>query len=232
MRNRFDMELQKLDCELIQLGAMIERAIAGTAKALINDDARQAREIVALDDEIDHKERDIERLCLRLLLQQQPVARDLRLISAALKMITDMERIGDQAADIAELAILFAEDTHKPTHLKHIDDMARATIKMVSESVDAFVKKDLQLVHQVIAYDDVVDDLFDEVKKDLVGMIAENCACGEQSQYGDHAEHVIDLLMIAKYFERIGDHATNIAEWVEFSMTGEHRAHAADAKEQ
>lgn len=221
MRNRFDMEMQQLDCELIQLGAMIERAIAGTTKALNENNAQHAREIIAMDDEIDHKERDIERLCLRLLLQQQPVARDLRLISAALKMITDMERIGDQAADIAELAVLFAEREQIPTHLQHIDDMARATIKMVSESVDAFVKKDLHLVHQVIDYDDVVDDLFDDVKKDLVRMIAENHECGEQA---------IDLLMIAKYFERIGDHATNIAEWVEFSITGEHRAHHADEK--
>ncbi len=211
MRNRFDEELEQLGCELIEMGAMIERAIAGAVKALLENDVAKAREIASLDDEIDHKERDIERRCLRLLLQQQPVARDLRLVSAALKMITDMERIGDQAEDIAEIVVLLGD---KPAqHIDHIDEMARITIQMVSESIDAFVKKDLALVRAVITRDDAVDELFDHVKGELVRMIAQNPEEGEQA---------IDYVMIAKYLERIGDHATNIAEWVEFSMTGEH----------
>lgn len=217
MRNRFEMQLRQLDCELIQLGAMIERAIAGAAKALLESDGQKAREIAALDDGIDQKERDIERLCLRLLLQQQPVARDLRQISAALKMITDMERIGDQAADIAELAVMLSGRGQPMLGGVHIGDMARATIKMVSDSVDAFVRKDLARTQAVIRYDDVVDELFDRVKNDLTGYIAQNSECGEQA---------IDLLMIAKYFERIGDHAVNIAEWVEFSITGQHKDEA------
>ncbi|MCB6367063.1 phosphate signaling complex protein PhoU [Intestinibacillus massiliensis] len=214
MRNRFDMQLRQLDCELIQLGAMIEHAIAGAAKALLECDAEKAHEVSGLDDGIDQKERDIERLCLKLLLQQQPVARDLRQISAALKMITDMERIGDQAADIAEIAVMLAGRGEPLLGSAHIGDMARATIRMVSDSVDAFVKKDLELTRAVVRYDDVVDDLFDEVKNDLIRFIAQNSACGEQA---------IDFLMVAKYFERIGDHATNIAEWVEFSITGQHK---------
>lgn len=211
MRNRFDEELEQLGCELIEMGAMIERAIAGAVKALLQNDVAKAREIASLDDEIDHKERDIERRCLRLLLQQQPVARDLRLVSAALKMITDMERIGDQAEDIAEIVVLLGNEPAPP--IDHIDEMARITIQMVSESIDAFVKKDLDLVRAVITRDDAVDELFDHVKSELVRMIARNPKEGEQA---------IDYLMIAKYLERIGDHATNIAEWVEFSMTGEH----------
>lgn len=216
MRNQFDQQLDKLNCCLIEMGAMIERAIAGATKALLERDAAKAREIAGLDEEIDQKEREIERLCLRLLLQQQPVARDLRLISAALKMITDMERIGDQAADIAEISLLLVGET--PLQIAQIGDMARATIKMVSESIDAFVKKDLELVQSIIAYDDVVDGQFDQIKRRLTQFIAQNGAFGEQA---------IDYLMIAKYLERIGDHAVNIAEWVAFSITGEHREHPA-----
>lgn len=214
MRNRFEMQLRQLDCELIQLGAMIEHSIAGAAKALLECDRKKAQEIASLDDNIDQKERDIERLCLKLLLQQQPVARDLRQISAALKMITDMERIGDQAQDIAEIALMLCEREEPLLASGHIGDMARATIKMVSESVDAFVKKDLELTRAVVRYDDVVDDLFDQVKNDLIEFIAKDSSRGEQA---------IDFLMVAKYFERIGDHAANIAEWVEFSITGQHK---------
>lgn len=217
MRNKFEEQLEELGRHLIEMGAMIERSIAGAVKALIEDDAPKAREIASLDEEIDQKEREIERQCLKLLLQQQPVARDLRLISSALKMITDMERIGDQAADISEIVVRLAGADR--LRIAHIDDMARATIKMVTESIDAFVKKDLALVQAVIAYDDVVDGLFDQVRDDLVHMIADNRACGEQA---------IDYLMISKYLERIGDHATNIAEWVEFSITGEHKEHHND----
>lgn len=212
MRNKFEEQLEQLNCQLIEMGAMIERSIAGAVKALIEDNIQKAREIASLDEEIDQKEREIERQCLKLLLQQQPVARDLRQISSALKMITDMERIGDQAADISEIVVRLAGEDR--LHVTRIDEMARATIKMVTESIDAFVKKDLALVQAVIAYDDVVDDLFDEVKDDLIHLIAENRTCGEQA---------IDYLMIAKYLERIGDHATNIAEWVDFSITGEHK---------
>lgn len=212
MRNKFEEQLEQLNCQLIEMGAMIERSIAGAVKALTEDNIQKAREIASLDEEIDQKEREIERQCLKLLLQQQPVARDLRQISSALKMITDMERIGDQAADISEIVVRLAGEDR--LHVTRIDEMARATIKMVTESIDAFVKKDLALVQAVIAYDDVVDDLFDEVKDDLIHLIAENRTCGEQA---------IDYLMIAKYLERIGDHATNIAEWVDFSITGEHK---------
>lgn len=214
MRNKFEQQLDELNCRLIEMGAMIERAIAGATKALLESDMEKAREIAGLDDEVDQMEREIERLCMKLLLQQQPVARDLRLISAALKMITDMERIGDQAQDISELALRMRGSA--PLHVEHIGEMARQAIKMVTDSIDAFVKKDLALAGAVIESDDKVDDLFDEIKNELVRSIAANGSCGEQA---------IDYLMIAKYLERIGDHATNIAEWVEYSITGEHKAH-------
>lgn len=214
MRTVFDRQLGELNCQLMQMGAMVERAIAGAAKALLEGDAGKAHEIASLDGDIDQKEREIERLCLLLLLQQQPVAKDFRQISAALKMITDMERIGDQAADISEIALLLMAQPE--LHILHIDDMARAVIKMVTESIDAFVRQDLELVRAVIAYDDIVDGYFDKIKHELVALIAENRDCGSQ---------VIDYLMIAKYLERIGDHATNIAEWVEFAILGEHRKH-------
>jgi phosphate transport system protein len=211
MRNKFEQQLEMLNRELITMGTLCENAITSVAKALLNSDAIIADNAIE-DDDIDMKEHEIENLCLKLLLQQQPVSRDLRLISAALKMITDMERIGDQAADIYEiikLANIKASD-----NTQHIGKMAKATIKMVTDSIDAFVKRDLELARSVVTYDDVVDDLFDEVKKDVVNLI---------SQRSSNAEYAIDLLMIAKYFERIGDHAVNIAEWVEFSITGTHK---------
>lgn len=211
MRNRFEKQLETLNNELIQMGAMIECAIASSTKVLSGEIEEGAKLSIA-DDEIDHKEREIERLCMRLLLQQQPVARDLRLISAALKMITDMERIGDQAEDIAHIS-QYVDFTKMPC-IEQINQMARATVKMVSESIDAFVKKDLKLVQAVIEYDDVVDDLFSEIKNILIENIAKDKDCGEQA---------VDIIMIAKYFERIGDHAVNIAEWVEYSITGEHK---------
>ena len=211
MRSRFDEQLMKLNTELIELGTMIEYAIDSGAKALTERDLALARRIMEYDREIDQKERDIETLCLKLLLQQQPVARDLRFISAALKMITDMERIGDQAADIAEITTMA---NIVPEDILHVADMAKATIKMVTESIDAFVQADLELARAVMAYDDVVDDLFDRVKLELIELIG---------KHPERGEYAIDLLMIAKYFERIGDHATNIAEWVEFSITGIHK---------
>ena len=212
MRNRFDEQLYELNRELIEMGAMCEEAIASAAKALSTGNMALAAKVRANGAAIDQMERDIEGRCMKLLLHQQPVARDLRLISAALKMITDMERIGDQAEDIAEIITFLNGRTMNG--VEHIEDMARETIKMVTESVDAFVKKDVALAEQVIAHDDVVDTLFSEVKCAIIKLIAETPVDGE---------FALDLLMISKYFERIGDHATNIAEWVIYSITGTHK---------
>lgn len=212
MRSQFDKQLAQLHRELIEMGALCEQVIALSSQALTNRDTALAEKVAPLDHEIDRKERDIENLCLRLLLQQQPVAGDLRQISAALKMITDMERIGDQADDIAEILLcragrpLSAGDT--------LRDMARATIRMVSESVDAYVRQDVALAERVIASDDEVDEDFERIKRRLIDGISSGTEDGES---------VLDLVMIAKYYERIADHATNIAEWVEFSVTGVHK---------
>ena len=212
MRNRFDEQLFELNREIIEMGAMCEEAIAMVAKALRTGDMELAHKVKENGSNIDQKERDIESRCMKLLLHQQPVARDLRQISAALKMITDMERIGDQAEDIAEI-IMFLKG-HTMDDVETIEGMARETIKMVTESIDAFVKKDVALAESVLSYDDVVDDYFDKMKCDIIKLIAENPADGE---------FALDLLMISKYFERIGDHATNIAEWVIYSVTGVHK---------
>ena len=212
MRNRFDRQLKKLNDELIDMGSMIEKSIEKALVALVTQNAEKAQEVITFDMEIDRQEREIESLCMKLLLQQQPVARDLRLISSALKMITDMERIGDQAADIAELAIFMAEKPYIK-ELKHITQMGQETMVMVVTSVDAFVEKDLEKAQEVLEHDDIVDQLFDAVKSELIEMIHQDKEIGEQAT---------DLLMVAKYFERIGDHATNIAEWVIYSITGEH----------
>ncbi len=211
MRSRFDEQLALLNRELTTMGALCEESIALVAKALSDNDKELAKKVIPLDHEIDQMERDIEALCLKLLLQQQPVARDLRQISAALKMITDMERIGDQAEDIAE--IILSLDGHTGSVHTQIYEMAKATSKMVTDSVDAYVKKDLALTNAVIDYDDIVDNCFNHVKNDLIQVIAQDPTEGEYAP---------DLLMIAKYFERIGDHATNIAEWVYFSISGQH----------
>lgn len=213
MRNRFDRQLEELNDELIEMGTMIEKAIETAAKALISQDSELAKTVIEGDEHVDRQERIIENLCLKLLLQQQPVAKDLRLISSALKMITDMERIGDQAADISELTIMLSEAKYIKK-LEHIQQMAKETMVMLIESIDAFVNKDMLKAQSVIDADDKVDELFAEVKKELIKMIHEDINCGEQAS---------DLLMIAKYFERIGDHTTNIAEWVIFSITGEHK---------
>jgi len=213
MRTKFDEQLTQLNDSLIEMAEIVKRAIANGDKALIEQDIALAQQIIASDDEIDNKETEIESLCLKIILQQQPVARDLRLISAVLKIITDLERIGDHATDISEITLLLA-DKQYIKKLEHIPKMAVATMKMVTDSIDAFVNKDLELANAVIAYDDEIDNLFEIVKKDLIGLIKEN------SENGDQA---IDLMMIAKYFERIGDHATNIAEWVVFSLTGTHK---------
>ena len=211
MRNRFDTQLAELNNELISMGALCENAIASAVKALLTGDLKLAAAAVRIDQEIDRKERELESMCLKLLLQQQPVASDLRLVSSVLKMITDIERIGDQASDIAEIVTYLSGACG---HNQHIEEMAQATIKMVTDSLDAFVRRDLTLAWSVIEYDDVVDDLFAACKKDLIAEIADSPVDGER---------VLDILMITKYLERIGDHATNIAEWVEFSITGTHK---------
>ena len=212
MRNRFDEQLYELNREIIEMGAMCEEAIASASKALATGDMELAGRVRANSSAIDQMERDIEGRCMKLLLHQQPVARDLRLISAALKMITDMERIGDQAEDIAEIVTFLNGRTMEGMEL--IEEMARETIEMVTASVDAFVKKDVELAQKVINKDDIVDDYFSRVKCGIITLITENHADGE---------FALDLLMIAKYFERIGDHATNIAEWVIYSVTGTHK---------
>ena len=212
MRSRFDEQLSQLNREMIEMGALCEEVIALASQALTEGDAALARKVAPLDGEIDQKERDIEAMCLRLLLQQQPVARDLRQISAALKMITDMERIGDQAEDIAEIVPFVVG--HSAENDVLLKEMARATIQMVTGSVDAYVKHDLALAEKVVADDDIVDGFFDQVKDQLIGRIARS---------PEEGEYALDLLMIAKYLERIGDHAVNIAQWVTFSVTGVHK---------
>ena len=212
MRSRFDEQLILLNKKMTQMGALCEELIAFVAKALLNGDIEGAREVKSRGQEIDHMEREIEAICLRLLLQQQPVARDLRVVSAALKMITDMERIGDQAEDIADIIPVLNGRTG--AEFVDLKLMAEATCKMVTDCIDAYVRQDVKLARMVLEHDDIVDDSFKRMKDTLIKMITDNNADGE---------YAVDLLMIAKYFERIGDHATNIAEWVEFSVTGIHK---------
>ncbi len=210
MRSRFDEQLDTLNRELITMGALCENAIARSAKALTEQDVSLARTVTELAAQIDQKEREIEGLCLKLLLQQQPVATDLRVISAALKMVTDMERIGDNSGDIGE--IITVADLTPADEGEDISAMARSVIKMVTDSIDAFVKKDVSLAQAVVDYDDVVDSYFTRVKTTLIQRL--------RSAETD-AEQALDMLMIVKYLERIGDHAVNIARWVVFSITGE-----------
>lgn len=213
MRNRFDMQLQLLDEQLTHMGELCEIAIAKATKALEEGNLEQAKAIMEADEEIDQMEKDIERLCLKLLLQQQPVAKDLRRISAALKMITDMERIGDQTADIAEIVISSGHRT--PIDIKEIATMAAEASQMVRDSVTAYVSKDLELAKKVREADDAVDYLFETIRNRLVSYI--------RAEKGENGNRIFDLIMVTKYLERIGDHATNIAEWVEFSITGVHK---------
>ena len=213
MRNRFDEQLSLLNRELMEMGTLIEQSIRSAAQALIERSITSADSAIAFDKQVDQKERDIESLCLKLLLQQQPVARDLRLISAALKMITDMERIGDQAADISGI-VIYLSDEPLVKNPQHLTQMAEAAIRMVTGSLDAYVNKDLELAREVMQMDDVIDELFDTIKNELIELIRSDADNGSQA---------IDLMMIAKYFERIGDHAQNIAEWVEYAITGKHK---------
>ncbi|MCM1215198.1 MAG: phosphate signaling complex protein PhoU [Lachnospiraceae bacterium] len=209
MRSKFDEQLELLHKEMIGMGSLCESAIAKATKALAEGNTQIAGQVSEMSIEIDQKERSIEAMCMKLLLQQQPVAGDLRVISSALKMVTDMERIGDNSGDIAEIvtmANISAADNTLP-----IQDMARATIKMVTDSIDAFVKKDVGLAKSVISYDDVVDGYFNEIKTNLIEQFGNPEADGEK---------ILDLLMIAKYFERMGDHAAEIAKWVLYSITG------------
>ena len=209
MRNKFARQLSQLNTELVTMGALCEEAIINAVKYLTDNDENSKNMCLDADAQIDEKERDIETLCLKLILQQQPVAKDLRVVSSALKMVTDMARIGDQSADIAEIITL--ANIHATDDTQVIHDMSVAVIKMVTDSIDAFVKKDMQMAKAVIDYDDVVDSFFDKVKKMLIELFSKPETDGE---------YAIDLLMIAKYFERIGDHAVNIAKWVLFSITG------------
>lgn len=213
MRNKFDMQLDMLKEQLTHMGELCEIAINRATAALQEGSTSKARDVIRADEEIDQMEKDIERLCLKLLLQQQPVAKDLRQISAALKMITDMERIGDQASDIAE--IIISEKMSEATEIPKIGQMSEAAARMVRDSVSAYVEKDLELSRKVMESDDEVDMMFVENNQELIDFIAEN--------KGDKGKRAIDLIMVAKYLERIADHATNIAEWVEFSITGIHK---------
>lgn len=212
MRKGFHEKLKDLKLYLIEMGGLVEKAITLTNKAMVTQNVKLAEEAIRCDKDIDEMEKEIEDMCLKLLLLHQPVAKDLRVISAALKIITDMERIGDQCTDISEITINLADQTYIKT-LEHIPLMGNATAKMVTDAVDAYVKKDLDLARAVMQYDNEVDRLFYAVKKELTDEIHVN---------PDNIGQAIDILMVAKYFERIGDHAENIAEWVEFSITGKH----------
>ena len=211
MRNRFDQQLEKLNVELVTMGALCEDALTYAIRALFDRESDMAERAVEAEKQIDQMEREIESICMRLLLQQQPVARDLRVISSALKMIGDMERIGDQAADIAEI-VKYLKDSEVP-NLGHLREMSDFAAGMVTASINSFVRQDLDLAKKVILDDDVVDGYFEKVKEALIGLIADGARDGA---------FLLDVLMIAKYIERIGDHATNIAEWVVYSITGEH----------
>ena len=210
MRDKFNEQLEQLNVELIKMGALCEEGISASTKALLDQDDALREAAIAAERETDQKERDIENLCMRMLLQQQPVAGDLRAISAALKMISEMERIGDQAADIAEITRFVVNSP--VTNRIPIAEMARSVIGMVTDSIDSFVRKNLELAQKVVRTDDEIDELFLTVKNELIHCIAR----------GDDGEACIDLLMIAKYLERIGDHAVNIAQWVEYSLTGQY----------
>ena len=213
MRSKFVSELQAMHEDLIQMASLAETAISSSVKALETMDETLAQKVVGSDHQIDELEKEVERRCLRLLLQQQPVARDLRSVSTALKMITDLERIGDQAADIAEVTVFLCRnrDFQMPEGLR---EMALAAVKMVRGAIDAFVEENLDKAHEVIGYDDVVDRAFLRTRDELIRQV---------KQATGSAEQIMDLLMIAKYLERIGDHAVNTAEWVVFFLTGAHK---------
>ena len=208
MRSKFDEQLQELNKEMIGMGDKIVKSIVNAIEELMNSDVELAKQIMEGDSAVDHMQKKIEGICFNLLIQQQPVARDLRTVTAAMKMVTDMERIGDHAADISEITILMGDNSHIDK-FNHINKMAAETVLMLNDSIEAYVERNTEKAKQVIAHDDVVDGLFNEAKKDVIQLILDNPGEGEEAT---------DLLMIAKYFERIGDHATNIAEWVIYSQ--------------
>lgn len=213
MRIKFEEQLNSLNQEMMHMGVLIENSIQKAIEALIKQDIELAKIIMEGDTEIDHEQKRIEDICFNLLMQQQPVAKDLRMVSAAMKMVTDMERIGDHATDICEMTIMMADHPYVQ-NLDHIKQMATETVLMLIRSIEAYVEQNDEKANQVIEHDDVVDDLFNVVKKDIVDLIHENPEQGEQAT---------DMLMVAKYFERIGDHATNIAEWVLFAHGSKNR---------
>lgn len=208
MRSKFDEQLQELNNEMIEMGRMIVQSIAMAIEALTNKDEKLAKQIMEGDTDIDRAQKRIESICFQLLIRQQPVARDLRVVTAAMKMVTDMERIGDHAADISEMTILMGRGS-RIGDFSHISRMSSETMRMLNHSIEAYVEKDRDKAREVILQDDIVDELFDQVKRDIIGLIRRNPGDGEEAT---------DLLMVAKYFERIGDHATNIAEWVIYSL--------------
>lgn len=208
MRLKFDEQLRQLNNEMILMGNMIQKAIQDTIEAFFSQNIDKAKQIMKDDELVDQEQKKIENICFQLLIQQQPVARDLRTITAAMKMVTDMERIGDQAADIAELTIMMADSPYL-WNVEHIKKMSAETVMMLMQAVQAYVERDMKKAQEVIEHDDIVDELFVKVKTDLIEVMRNNA---------DYAEHAADLLMVNKYLERIGDHATNIAEWVIFSI--------------
>ena len=208
MRSKFDEQLLELNKEMIEMGNKIILSIKNAIEALVARDENMARAIMESDAEVDHQQKKIEGICFNLLIQQQPVARDLRTVTAAMKMVTDMERIGDHAADISEMTILMGQNS-QIDKFEHISKMATETMIMLNHSIEAYVEKNVIKAKEVIEHDDIVDDLFVEAKKDVIELILNNPSEGEEAT---------DILMIAKYFERIGDHATNIAEWVIYSL--------------
>ena len=209
MRNKFNEQLLELNKEMIEMGNKIIDSIKMAIAALESRDTEKAKRIMEGDAEIDRLQKKIENICFNLLIQQQPVATDLRNVTAAMKMVTDMERIGDHAADISEITILMGQES-RVDQFEHIAKMANETMIMLNHSIEAYVEKDAEKARRVIEHDDIVDSLFDAAKKDVIQLILDDSGEGEEAT---------DLLMIAKYFERIGDHATNIAEWVIFSLT-------------
>lgn len=208
MRSKFDEQLNLLNQEMLHMGTMIEESIQEAIEAFINQDIEKAHKIMDGDEEIDHEQKKIENICFNLLMQQQPVARDLRTISAAMKMVTDMERIGDHASDISEMTVMMSKTEYK-VNIEDVKKMATETMLMLIRSIEAYVEKDNKKAECVMKHDDIVDNLFDAVKKEIIDFIRES---------PDNGEQAADLLMVAKYFERIGDHATNIAEWVQFAL--------------
>lgn len=208
MRTRFDEQLKQLNNEMIRMGSLIENAIQNAVRAFFDKDTELAKRIMDNDEAVDQEQKKIENICFQLLIQRQPVARDLRTITAALKMVTDMERIGDHAADISELTVVMADHT-EIMNRDDIKKMSGESVMMLLHAIEAYVERDMDKAKEVIAHDDIVDELFIKVKSELIEAISKNPDCGE---------YAADLLMINKYLERIGDHATNIAEWVIFSL--------------